>query len=148
MGSEAFSGVDLFDAPADQTTSATLNQNLYFNGDNAVPLDAGQFLDLNDDANALIADPQLPSLNGLVAPVWNGSSFADGSLSIREAFEDLVMRYGVATQGSPIVDAADPASSASDDILGRSRGQAPDLGAFELDPKGGGVFADGFEGPQ
>ncbi len=148
MGSEAFSGVDLFDSPPDQTASAVLNQNLYFNGGNAIPLDAGQFLDINDDNNAVIADPQLPALDGLVAPVWNGSSFADGSLTIREAFERLVMSYGVASMDSPISDAADPASSASEDILGRSRGAAPDLGAVELEPQDQGVFADGFEAPR
>lgn len=145
MGSEAFSGVDLFDAPADQTTSAVLNQNLFYNGGNAIPLDTGQFLDINDDANAVIADPLLPSLNGLVAPVWNGSNFADGSQNIREAFEVLVMAYGLAASNSPIVDAADPASSATEDILGRVRGAAPDLGAVELEPEDARLFADGFE---
>jgi len=148
MGSEAFSGVDLFDSPPDQTASAVLNQNLYFNGGNAIPLDTGQFLDINDDDNSVIADPQLPALDGLVAPVWNGSSFADGSRTVREAFERLVMSYGVAAMDSPISDAADPASSASEDILGRSRGAAPDLGAVELEPLDQRVFADGFEAPR
>lgn len=145
MGSEAFNGVDLFDAPADQTTSAVLNRNLYFNGGNSVPLDAGQFLDLDDDANALLADPLLPSLAGLVPPLWNGSSFADGSESVREAFIALVNGYGVAAVGSAIVDAADPASSPGEDILGRPRGAAPDLGAVELVFDENGVFSDGFE---
>jgi len=146
MGSEAFNGVDLFDAPANQTLSARLDNNLYFNGPNAVPVDAGQFLDLLDDARALIADPALPSLAGLVPPVWNGNRFADGSRDIREAFLNLVERYGTPATDSPAIDAADPASSAADDLLGRPRGALPDLGAVELGPSVA-IFRDGFEGP-
>lgn len=145
MGSEGFSGVDLFDAPPGQTDSALLDHNLYFNGGDPVPLDSGQFLDLNEDANAIIGDPLLPAQSGLVAPVWDGSVFADGSQTIREAFARLVNDYAVAGDGSPIVDAADPASSATEDILGRDRGPAPDLGAVELNAAGGPVFRNGFE---
>lgn len=145
MGSEAFSGVDLFDAPADQTDSAELDNNLYFNGGNAIPVDAGQFLDFNDDANAIVGDPKLPVQAGLVAPVWNGSAFADGSTNIRQAFLRLVNQYGVAAPGSPVVDAADASLSATEDILGRVRGPMPDLGAVELFGEVEPVFRDGFE---
>lgn len=146
LGSEAFSGVDLFDAPMDQTSSAELNRNLYWNGPRPVPVDSGQFLDLGDDANAMVADPRLPSLQGLVPPVWDGSGFADGSQSVREAFLRLVERYGVPATGSPVVDAADVSSSASEDMLGRPRGARPDLGALERVAEAGPVFQDGFEG--
>jgi hypothetical protein len=145
LGSEAFSGVDLFDAPIDQTSSAELDRNLYWNGSNPVPVDSGQFLDLEDDATAVMADPRLPSLLGLVPPVWNGTGFADGSQSVREAFLRLVERYGVPAAGSPVVDAADVSSSASEDILGRPRGARPDLGALERVAEAGPVFQDGFE---
>ncbi|NEP61586.1 MAG: hypothetical protein F6K31_32315, partial [Symploca sp. SIO2G7] len=44
MGSEQFSGVDLFDSPLGQTIMAVLDCNLYFNGPNPIPQDAGQVL--------------------------------------------------------------------------------------------------------
>ncbi len=145
MGSEAFSGVDLFDAPADQTASAVLDRNLYWNGENPVPVDSGQFLDLDDDASAVMADPRLPSQAGLVPPIWNGTDFADGSETIREAFLALVERYGVPAAGSPVFDAADVSSSATEDILGRPRGTRPDLGAVERLAESEPIFQDGFE---
>ncbi len=147
MGGEGFNGVDLFDAPAGHTASATLDNNLYWNGGNPIPEDAGQDLRFSDDQNALTGDPALASQAGLVVPVWNGTTFADGSSTIREAFESLVNQFGVPAAGSPAVDSADPANAAFDDILGRERGPAPDLGAFERDPLDDSMFADGFENP-
>ncbi|MEX2498798.1 MAG: hypothetical protein WD397_07975 [Wenzhouxiangellaceae bacterium] len=145
MGAEAFSGVDLFDAPPDQTDSALLDNNLYFNAGNPIPIDDGQFLDFPDDANALAGDPLLPEPSGLIAPEWDGTAFADGSTTIREAFLRLVASWAVPADGSPLVDAADPASAAAEDILGQQRGELPDLGAFETNPADDTIFADGFE---
>ena len=145
MGAEALTGVDLFDAPPDQTESALLDNNLYFNGANQIPIDDGQFLSFVDDANALVGDPLLPDPAGLIAPEWDGSNFADGSTTIREAFLRLVADRAVPAPGSPLVDAADPASSAAEDILGQLRGNRPDLGAFETNPDDDTIFADGFE---
>ncbi|HSH27121.1 MAG TPA: hypothetical protein VK972_05045, partial [Wenzhouxiangella sp.] len=145
MGSEAYAGVDLFDAPAGHTNSALLDNNGYFNGGNAIPEDSGQDLVFSNDANAVVADPLLPGQAGLVAPVWDGSGFADGSGSIREAFERLVNNYGMPAPGSPLVDQADPASAASEDILRRPRGASPDLGAVEWIDEHNRLFADRFE---
>lgn len=145
MGSEAFSGVDLFDAPPDQTESALLDNNLYFNGGNPIPIDGGQLLDFTDDANALVGAPLLPDPAALVAPEWNGTALADGSATIREAFLRLVADWAVPAGGSPLIDAADPASTAIEDILGQLRGDRPDLGAFETNPADDTIFADGFE---
>jgi hypothetical protein len=145
MGSEAFTGVDLFDAPSGQTESFVLDHNNYYNGGNPIPQDAGQAVAFGDDVNALVADPDLPSQAGLVAPVWDGSSFADGSATIREAFVRLVENYGTPAAGSPVIDQADPASAAAEDILRRPRGPAPDLGAIEWMLEGDAVFADRFE---
>lgn len=145
MGSEAFSGVDLFDAPPEQTLSAELDNNLYFNGDNPIPPDNGQFLTFSDDAAAVVADPQLPNPASLIAPLWDGSVFADGSTSIREAFLRLVNDWAVPAPGSALIDNANPSSSATEDILGRKRGGSPDLGALESNPENDIVFADGFE---
>jgi hypothetical protein len=144
MGSEAFSGVDLFDAPAGQTASALLEANLYFNGGNAIPADNGQALRFADDASPVVGDPMLPDNTALIPPIWNGSAFADGSTSIREVFLRLVDNYGTPAAGSPAVDAGDPLLSSSEDILGRLRGNAPDLGAVETNGMER-VFADGFE---
>jgi len=145
MGSEAFNGVDLFDSPAGQTANATLDNNLYWNGGNAIPEDAGQFLRFSDDANAMTGDPELGAQGGLVVPSWDGSNFADGSSSIHQAFVRLVNLYGQPDSTSPAIDNAEPANAASEDILGRQRGPDPDLGAFELDPLDTTFLADGFE---
>jgi len=145
MGAEALTGVDLFDAPPDQTESALLDNNLYFNGGNQIPIDAGQFLSFVDDANALIGDPLLPDPAGLIAPEWDSSNFADGSTTIREAFLRLVADRAVPAAGSLVIDAGDPLASAIDDILGQLRGDRPDLGAFETNPADDTIFADGFE---
>lgn len=144
MGSEAYTGVDLFDAPPGQTESALLDNNLYFNGGNAIPEDSGQALVFSDDAAALVADPLLPAQSGLVAPLWNGSEFADGSNSIRQAFERLVNDYGTPAAGSPVIDQADPASATPRDILGRLRGPTPDLGAVERINDNDRIFHDAF----
>ncbi|MDJ0652656.1 MAG: hypothetical protein QNJ40_00770 [Xanthomonadales bacterium] len=145
MGSEAFSGVDLFDAPAGETASFLLDNNMYWNGGNPIPNDSGQAVMFGDDANAIVADPQLGNQAGLVVPVWNGSTFADGSSSIRQAFESLVNQYGVPGSNTQAVDTADPTEAAFEDILGRERGPLPDLGAYEIDPIDDTVFSDSFE---
>lgn len=144
MGTEAFTGVDLFDSPADQTATAALDNNLYFNDGEAIPEDAGQFLTFSDDASALVADPLLPDPAGVVVPLWDGSTFADGSTTIREAFERLVNDHGTPDMASPVVDQADPTQAASEDILGRPRTDTPDLGAVEVDATDV-IFTDGFE---
>ncbi|MEM9302278.1 MAG: right-handed parallel beta-helix repeat-containing protein [Pseudomonadota bacterium] len=145
LGSEAFNGVDLFDAPAGDTSSATLSGNLYFNGGNPIPSDAGQAVRFADDPAPTVGDPLLPALTGVVLPTWDGNQFADGSASIRAAFVTLVEAFGVPGADSPALDAADPVLAATDDILGRPRGNRPDLGAWEQPESEDIVFADGFE---
>ncbi|GAB4197903.1 MAG: hypothetical protein Tsb002_32450 [Wenzhouxiangellaceae bacterium] len=145
MGSEAFTGVDLFDSPSDQTDSATLDNNGYYNGGNAIPQDNGQFLTFNDDVNAIVGDPLLPNQSGLIVPVWDGNTFADGSATIREAFERMVTLYAVPAAGSPMIDAADPVNAAQEDILAQFRGPVPDLGAVETNAVGDVILNDGFE---
>ena len=147
MGAEAYSGVDLFDAPIGDTASATLDNNLYYNGGDTIPQDPTQYIAVSDDANAVVADPLLPPAAGAVVPVWNGTTFADGSATIRQAFERLVYTHAEPATGSPLVEAADAQTNAGDDILGRLRVAAPDLGAFETGEVVDIVFADGFESP-
>ncbi len=145
MGSEAFIGVYLFDAPVSQNQSVALDNNLYFNGPNAIPLDVGQFLSVESDANAVFGDPMLPAQAGLVAPVWDGQGFADGSATVREAFIRLVVEYGTPAEGSAAIGRANPAQTPADDILGQPRGAAPDLGAVEVGIGAGLLFRDRFE---
>jgi len=145
MGSEALLKADFIDAPLGQTSSASLDNNLYYNGGNPIPLDAKQAIDFEDDARATVADPGLLDPAKLQVPIWNGTSFADGSASVREVFERLVWCYGSADALSPLVDAADPTDSPLEDILGRARDGSPDLGAFERLSEVDRVFADRFQ---
>jgi hypothetical protein len=145
MGSEAFFGVYLFDAPPAQNHSVALDNNLYFNGDNPIPVDNDQFLTYQDDANAIIGNPLLPAQAGLVAPVWDGEAFADGSLTIRQAFIKLVELYAIPAAGSPAIDNANPDHAPLEDILGNPRGLTPDIGALETNPDFGEIFTDRFE---
>jgi hypothetical protein len=147
MGAESFAGVDLFDAPAGQTASAALANNLYFNGGDTIPADPTQSLNVADDASAVVADPLLPDAAGAVVPLWDGVAFADGSASVREAFERLVRAHAAPAAGSPLIDAGDPVTGAAEDILARPRSGTPDLGAFETGAGSGVLFADGFEPP-
>ena len=83
----------------------------------------------------LIGDPLLGAQSGLILPRWNSGSgqFADGSATIREAFERLVSLYGTPGESSPALEAAFPSELPPDDILGTTRpqGETGDLGAVE-----------------
>jgi hypothetical protein len=130
---------DFSDTPPGDTLTFSLDHNLYWNGGASLPYDSAEKVNYTDDAHRLVANPLLGNQTGLVLPRWvpAASQFADGSATIREAFERLVKSYGALPQGSPAVDAADPVNAPTDDILGRPRpsGAAPDLGAYELTPE-------------
>ena len=130
---------DFSDTPSGETTSFTLHNNLYWNGSSAIPENSTELINYTDDANRRVADPLLPPQSGLILPRWNEGSgqFADGSSTIRAAFERLVQSYGRMPHTSPLVDAADPANAPGDDILGNARpaGTAPDIGAYEFQPE-------------
>jgi hypothetical protein len=126
---------DFSDAPPGDTASFAIDRNLYWNNGAAIPQDSNELVNYTDDAHRLIANPLLGSQAGLIVPRWNpgANHFADGSVSIREAFEKLVGLYGTPPSTSPIVNAADPAHAPGDDILGQAR-SVPDLGAVEFIP--------------
>ena len=127
---------DFSDTPVGETESFALLNNLYWNGGSGIPTDPGELVNYEDDPQARVADPGLPRQAGLILPRWVPASaaFADGSASIREAFEKLVLDYGSPVGTSPVVDAADPAYSPGEDLLGRLRpeGASPDIGALEV----------------
>ncbi len=134
---------DFSDTPINQTTSFQLSNNLYWNGGVDLPYDANELVNYTDDTQRIVEDPLFPEQNDILLPRWdpNRNTFADGSSTIRQAFERLVMSYGVPAEDSPVIDAGDPAQSPSEDILGNVRDTVPDLGAFEVEV-GGGLLGD------
>ena len=130
-----FQSNDFSDTPVGQTLRFTLESNLYWNGGEAIPFDADELVNYTNDQQPLIANPQLGKQDELVLPRWDQASgrFAGGWSSIREAFVHLVTWYGSLAQGSPAIDVANPATAASEDILGRPRDPlSPDMGATEF----------------
>ncbi|MCB8924528.1 MAG: DUF1565 domain-containing protein [Ardenticatenaceae bacterium] len=134
MGANGGGSNDFSDTPFGETSSWTLDNNLYWNGGSAIPEDAGELINYTDDANRLVANPQLGSQSGLILPRWTGSQFADGSSTIGDVFTNLVLLYGTPTGSSPVVDAADAANAPAEDILGNGR-STPDIGAVEFIPQ-------------
>ncbi len=134
MGANGGGSNDFSDTPSGETSSWTLDNNLYWNGGSAIPEDANELINYTDDANRLVANPQLPGQSGLVLPRWTGSQFADGSSTIADVFTNLVLLYGMPSGTSPVVDTADPANAPAEDILGNGRIN-PDIGAVEFIPQ-------------
>lgn len=122
------------------TNTLTFDNNLFWNAGNPFPTSSESIIEVSDDANRVIGDPLLGDQAGLMLPRWVPSTqqFADGSTTIRQAFEQLVTFYGVPAEGSPAVDAANPAFAPHEDILGNPRpvGGAADIGAYELQEYG------------
>ncbi len=133
MGSNGSNSNDFSDTPSGETSSFTLDNNLYWNGDTAIPTDPGELINYTDDLHRIVGDPLLPDQSGLVPPRWTGGQFAGGSATIAEVFEAFVYQFGDPAPGSPIINAADPANAPADDILGNPR-TLPDLGAVEIIP--------------
>ncbi len=134
MGAESGGGGnDFSDGDPDEVTNLILDNNLYWNGGVAIP--TGDQVNPNTaDVNRVVNNPMLGAQAGIVLPRWNAGTglFADGSTTIRQAFERLVDVYGQPASGSPALDVANPAQTPTDDILGRPRsGFTPDIGAYE-----------------
>jgi hypothetical protein len=136
MGRPAGGGNDDFsDTPPGESQNTVLDNNLYWNGGQPIPEDPGESVNPSDDVNAVPGNPLLGSQGSIVLPRWNqgAGQFADGSATIREAFERLVQLYGTPAAGSPAIDAGNAAQAPAEDILGNPRpgGSAPDVGAVE-----------------
>lgn len=107
-----------------------LDNNLYWN--DGEPMDDEGPVNPEDDLNGVIADPGLERSHAPIeAVVWDGTFFTGGATTVREVFVTLVQTYAVTAASSPALDQADPDQAPADDILGRSRGSSPDLGALE-----------------
>ncbi len=114
----------------------TFQRNLYWNGGQPIPASAQGGLELGDDPRAVVADPALPLPAGIVLPRFDPATgaFLSGQTTIRGEFERLVALYGQPAEGSAALDAGDPLTAPTDDILGRVRATlslTPDLGAYE-----------------
>jgi len=127
---------DFSDTPPDETASFALKNNLYANGGNDIPASTQDKINYTDDPDPILADPVLGSQDAMVPPRWipDAGRFADGSETIREVFLRLVDLYGKPDAAGPVIDAANAAEAASEDILKRPRpaGAAADVGAMEI----------------
>jgi hypothetical protein len=122
------------DTEPEETASFILRNNLYWNGGKDIPYDQTQLINYTDDLNRVTGDPFLGDQSELIMPRWlpDEGQFADGSLTITEAFERLVRLYGTPEANSSVIDAANPAYAPADDILGQPRLDGlPDVGAYE-----------------
>jgi hypothetical protein len=133
MGSDGDgSDNDFADGDPDDVTGLVNDTNLYWNGGAVVPDGVGSN-PMDDDPHAITAEPGLPTDHtDIVLPVWDGEHFVSGNTAIRDELVRIVNAYGAIDMTGAAVDAADPATAAADDILGRRRDTA-DLGAYETD---------------
>jgi len=118
-------------SPTGGISSGAINNNLYWNHGNPIPVNSRDFFNYTDDSARIVDGPLLPDSRGVPVPRWTGSGFQGGYGTIREAFVDIVSSYGRSASGSPVIDAADLANMPSGDILGNSRVGNPDIGAYE-----------------
>jgi hypothetical protein len=108
-----------------------LKRNLFWNNGNSLPSGTPG---PSFDANKIIGNPQIRSDQSIIVlPIWDESQhkFLSGNTTIKQEFERLVNAYGALGAGSAAIKAADPANMPKDDILGKTRGSQPDIGAFE-----------------
>lgn len=122
------------DTEPSETDSFVLDNNLYWNGGEDIPYDETQLINYTDDHNRVVGDPFLGEQANLILPRWlpDENQFADGSITISEAFEQLVRLYGTLSANSLAIDAANPDHAPPDDILGNPRpSDSPDIGALE-----------------
>ena len=126
------SGAKTFAAGSQQI----LQNNLYWNGGKPIPAEATDTLVAERDSRKILADPRLPVLDAekdMVLPRWDAAQgqFISGQKTIAGEFERLVLRYAVPAAGSPALGAADRANMPGDDILGKPRGESPDIGCYQ-----------------
>jgi hypothetical protein len=121
------------------------DNNLFYNSGQPFPTSDSAFLEAGDDASRVIDDPQLPDPDSLAVPRWLGNGFAGGYSTIREAFLALA-ECGRPGPASAALGMADSAHMPRDDIRGRQRSAAPDIGAYERGEVSKRVFSIKFQG--
>jgi len=132
MGADLDGGDNEFsDGDLKNTENFVLLNNLYWNGNSDIP-DGDLVSPLLADRQYLVQDPMLNSdFEQLVLPIWDGTLFISGEVSIRGEFIRLVNLYGNISQFSPVINRSDPSFAPGDDILGKPRTESADIGAFE-----------------
>ncbi len=138
MGSE--DGSPAYFAQADSsgiTSNRLLTNNVFWNGGNPIPVVNSFLAQYTEDATRVVVNPDLPDVSTIITPTWNGSTFravrsgAIARAAISDVFSDIVSFYGE-PNSSTVIDAANPDLAPTQDILGRTRGQNPNIGAFEM----------------
>ena len=135
MGASFGSGNDFSDSPLGEVEDWQILNNQYYNGGSEIPSSPSETINYTDDPGRVIADPQLADQQDLVPPRWQAAdgAFADGSPTIRAAFENLAAQYGTPSAEHAGIDRALPQFAPEHDILGNLRGAAPDMGALEIE---------------
>jgi len=118
-------------ARAGDVASIELDNNLYYNGGNAIPASGSELVDYSDDVSAVLADPKLPAQAPMTLPVWNPDQqvFSGGATDVCQVFTQLAY-FGIPAADSRVVGAARADQSPTLDLLGRLR-ENPSLGALE-----------------
>jgi hypothetical protein len=130
-------GNSFSDTPAGTVESFQLSHNLYWNGILPIPMNPADKINYLDDSHRVLGNPLIAAMPEIIQlPRWSPAAdrFLDGSISIRQAFESLVKRYGVLSTASSARDVASSQNAPRDDIFGwlRENGGAPDIGAYEI----------------
>jgi hypothetical protein len=113
--------------------SFTLLNNAYWNAGTSIPTNPADAINYTNDAAARVANPQLTQPTTITLPRLAANySFADGSATQDLARRRLIDLYARPGAGSVLVDQADPANAATEDILRTTRvASTADIGAYE-----------------
>ena len=122
---------DFSDTPEGETESFTIDNNLYWNGGQTIPI-GDDLINYSDDAAAVSGDPQIAN-TPIPMPTWleDERRFADGSGDICLAFERMVESYGLPASDGAATGAARADQAPETDILGKRRSGAISIGAVE-----------------
>lgn len=138
---------DFSDVLAADVSGIVLRRNGYWNAGGPIPQDPTDAVNSANDSERLLGDPRLPAQTGITTPHWlpAQSQFNGGFTRIAEVFAHYALTYGQPAAGGAGINQADPTQMPLDDLLGRPRGAAPDLGAVERIEIVPVLFGHGFE---
>ena len=142
MGSEEPGDTGKFSTGESSSTKGLeLRGNAYWNA--GKPLPVGDVVSPSDDPVRISVDPGLGTASQVQLPRWTGSAFQSGNGTIRQEFTRIAHAFGSISSNSPLIGRADDIWSSATDLLGRSRGASPSLGALEPGLSGRFVDDDG-----